>query len=335
MAQDLLTREVETGHMQNESFQALVKPPALIRGSRIGLIAPSSPFSEEFLKRGIRFLEGQGFQVCHLPGMFARRQGFLAGGDEQRAEELMTMFADPMVDAVFVVRGGYGAQRILDRLDPEKIARNPKIFLGYSDVTTLLSFLVDSCGLVCFHGPLATEMGSLPPQTERFLLRALTETEPLGALPITEARWIRTGEAIGQLVGGNLSILCSTLGTPWEVRTEGRILFLEDSGEKPYRIDRMLVQMKQAGKFSRVAGLVFGDVVTTRGSAMHAGEREAVFQVISENTRDLGVPVLCGLAAGHGMENLTLPIGVRAGIGCGDGEFSLLEPALVSREQAT
>jgi muramoyltetrapeptide carboxypeptidase len=312
----------------------LVKPPPLRRGGRIGLVAPSSPFSEEFLRRGIRFLEAQGFHVCHVPGMSGRRRGFLAGGDEQRADELMTMFEDSAVDAVFVVRGGYGSQRILDRLDPAKIARNPKIFLGYSDVTTLLNFLLDSCGLVCFHGPLATEMGSLAPQTERFLLRALTETDPLGAFPMKEARWIRTGKATGQLVGGNLSILCSTLGTPWEVRTEGRILFLEDSGEKPYRIDRMLVQLKQAGKLSALAGLVFGDVMPTRGSPLCVVEREAVFQVLSENTKNLGVPVLCGIPAGHGTENLTLPIGVCAGIGCGESEFSLLEPALVSREWA-
>ena len=156
----------------------------------------------------------------------------------------------------------------------------------------------------------------------------------MGSYPMNEVCWIRTGEAEGPLVGGNLSILCATLGTPWEVRTEGRILFLEDSGEKPYRIDRMLVQMKQAGKLSGVAGIVFGDVVTEWGEGASPENGKAVLEVLSENTRDLGVPVLCGLPAGHGRENLTLPMGVRAAIGRGGAEFSLLEAALSPREPA-
>jgi muramoyltetrapeptide carboxypeptidase len=313
--------------------QQIRKPPALGPGSRIGLVAPSSPFDEEALKAGTGFLEAQGFRVCHLPGLSRRRRGFLAGEDEQRADELMHMFEDPRVDAVFVVRGGYGAQRIVDRLDPERIARNPKIFLGYSDVTILLSFLVDRCGLVCFHGPLVTEMGSLSPLTRNSLLQTLTDPKPAGSLPMGEERWIREGEAAGPLAGGNLSILCSALGTPWETRTEGRILFLEDSGEKPYRIDRMLVQMKQAGKLGSVAGIVFGRFRTARGASPSERDREAVFQVHCEHTRDLGVPVLSGLPAGHGRENVTLPMGCRAGIGFGGEAFSLLEPAVTPRGQ--
>jgi len=296
------------------------------------MVAPSSPFSEEFLRQGIRFLEDRGFSVCHVPGITGRKQGFLAGGDRQRADELMDMFEDPQVDALFAVRGGYGAQRLLGLLDPDRIARNPKLFLGYSDSTVLIHFLLDRCGVACLHGPLATEMGSLPALTERFLLQALTMSAPVGSYPLKDERWIRKGEASGLLTGGNLTILCSTLGTPWEVRTEGRILFLEDTGEKPYRIDRMLVQLKQAGKLSGVAGIVFGDVLSARDRGASPVDREAVFDVLLENTRDLGVPVLCGLPAGHGPENLTLPMGVRASIGGREGAFSLLEASLVSRE---
>ena len=146
-----------------------------------------------------------------------------------------------------------------------------------------------------------------------------------------EPRWIREGEAAGLLVGGNLSILCAALGTPWEVRTEGRILFLEDSGEKPYRIDRMLVQMRQAGKLDGTAGIVFGRFRTARGISPSPQEREAVFQVHAEHTRDLGVPVLSGLPAGHGRENVTLPLGVRAGIVGGGASLTLLESAVIPR----
>lgn len=311
-----------------ERPRALKKPRGLRRGARIGLVAPSSPYTESYLRQGIAFLESRGFRVCQLPGMTARKQAFLAGDDARRAEELMTMFADPEVDALLAVRGGYGAQRILGLLDPEAIAAHPKIFLGYSDATLLIHFLVDRCGLACFHGPLATEMGSIGPLTERFLLRALCEVRPMGPYPVDDPRWIRAGEAEGPLVGGNLSVLCATLGTPWEIRTDGRILFLEDCGEKPYRIDRMLVQMRQSGKFDGVAGIVFGEVTTRRGEAPPPDEREAVFEVLREQTRDVGVPVLCGLPAGHGGENLTLPMGVRAAMGRGGEPFCMLEAAL-------
>jgi len=298
------------------------------------MVAPSSPFTESFLSRGVAFLESHGFRVCQLPGIGDRKHAFLAGDDHRRANELMRMFLDPDVDALFAVRGGYGAQRILDLLDPEAIAAHPKIFLGYSDASLLIHFLVDRCGIVCFHGPLATEMGSVTPRTERFLLRALCDPEPMGPYPLDDPMWIRPGVAQGRLIGGNLSVLCATLGTPWEVRTGGRILFLEDCGEKPYRIDRMLVQMKQAGKLSGVAGIVFGDMISRRGEACPPGEREAIFEVLQDHTRGLGVPVLCGLPAGHGPENLTLPMGVRAVIGQGGDAFSLQEGALSPQESA-
>jgi len=332
-----LTRTAVPESMPNDPRKEpdATRPRALGPGARIGLVAPSSPFDPDAMRSGIAFLEAQGFEVFHLPGLTERRRGFLAGDDEQRAGELMRMFEDPSVDAVFVVRGGYGAQRIMDRLDPQRIRQHPKVFLGYSDVTVLLSFLLDRCGLVCFHGPLVTEMGSLSPMTRTHLLRILTEPGIVGGLPMPEARWIREGEAAGPLVGGNLSILCSALGTPWEVRTEGRILFLEDSGEKPYRIDRMLVQMKQAGKLGGAAGIVFGRFRTARGVSPSEQDREAVFQVHAEHTRDLGVPVLSGLPAGHGRANVVLPPGVRAGIGTGGAAFSLLEPAVVPRRGAT
>lgn len=310
------------------SEDALVKPPALSRGDCVGLVAPSSPFQQDALESGILFLRKEGFLVRHQPHLMSRRKGFLAGGDEERAREIQDMFEDPQVKAVFAVRGGYGAQRILDRLDAASIRRHPKIFLGYSDATCLLTFFLQAARLVCFHGPFVNEMGSLSDLTRRCLIRVLTQTEPLGPLPVGELNWIRKGLARGPIVGGNLSLLCSTLGTAWELETAGRILFLEDRGEKPYRVDRMLVQLKQAGKFSSIAGLLFGEFQQDQAAGLRERDKDAMDEVLTENTRDLGVPVACGLPLGHGRHNVPLPLGVLAEIDAAEERVSILEPAL-------
>ena len=309
----------------SRSGSAVRKPPGLKSGDRIGLIAPSSPFREEAFQQGIAFLEKVGFAVHYRQDLLSRRPGFLAGDDACRAEEFMSMFRDPSVRAVFAVRGGYGAQRILHLLDCETIQRNPKLFLGYSDSTVLLNFLLDRCGMACCHGPLVTEMGSLSRLTEQHLLRVITQPLAPEVFPMTQARWIREGEARGVLVGGNLSVLCSTLGTPWEVNTTGRILFLEDRGERPYRVDRMLVHMRQAGKFDALAGLVFGDIISGREGAGHESPDSAMFEVLRANTCDLSVPVLCGLPVGHGSENLALPVGLEAELSSRRGGLNVME----------
>jgi muramoyltetrapeptide carboxypeptidase len=311
---------------------AFVKPPVLRKGDCVGLVAPSSPFQKEALEAGIRFLEDEGFHVKHRPDLLERRTGFLAGGDRERADEIQGMFEDPGVNAVFVVRGGYGAQRILDRLDPDLIRDHPKIFLGYSDATCLLTFLLQTVRLVCFHGPVVNEMGTLSDVTRDCLLRLLTEGEPIGPIPAGDIRWIRTGLARAPIVGGNLSLLCSTLGTPWELETAGRILFLEDRGEKPYRVDRMLVQLRQAGKLSSIAGILFGEFQGSRTGEQERHEKEAMDKVLEGNTKDLGVPVACGLPVGHGEHNVPLPLGVPAEIDGSEGLVSFLEPAVKLQE---
>jgi muramoyltetrapeptide carboxypeptidase len=242
------------------------------------------------------------------------------------------MFEDPGVRAVFVVRGGYGAQRILDRLDPDLIRDHPKIFLGYSDATCLLAFLLQTARLVCFHGPVVNEMGALSDLTRDCLLRLLTKGEPFGPIPAGDIRWIRTGHARAPIVGGNLSLLCSTLGTPWELETTDRILLLEDRGEKPYRVDRMLVQLRQAGKLSSIAGLLFGEFQGRRTGEQERHEKEAMDKVLEEHTKDLDVPVACGLPVGHGEHNVPLPLGVPAEMDGGKGGVSLLEHAVKLRE---
>ena len=312
--------------------KGLEKPRALITGDWVGLIAPSSPFNKDELFAGIKFLESLGLQIRYHPSLLDRKKGLLAGDDRERSEELQFMFQDPDVRAIFTVRGGYGAQRILEMIDPEILIKNPKIFVGYSDVTCLLSFLLDRCGLVCFHGPMVNEMGSLSQLTRHYLGRALMNPEPLDSVPLENPIWINKGVARAPLIGGNLSLMCSTLGTPWEIKTAGRILFLEDRGEMPYRIDRMMVQMKQAGKFSSIAGLLFGDMLGETGQEFSVQQEKEIKEVLHENTRDLGVPVVLGLPSGHGKTNIPLPLGVLGELNGNENRFSILEPALRTRE---
>jgi muramoyltetrapeptide carboxypeptidase len=310
----------------------LVKPPVLRKGDCVGLVAPSSPFQQDTLEAGVHFLQEQGFVVRHLPDLLSRKRGFLAGGDDERADEIRKMFEDPEVQAVFAVRGGYGAQRILDRLDADLMRKSPKIFLGYSDATCLLTFLHQKARLVCFHGPLVNEMGFLSEVTRTFLVRLLTCAEPLGPLPFGDLRWIRKDLARGPIVGGNLSLLCSTLGTAWELETDGRILFLEDRGEKPYRVDRMLLQLRQAGKLSSLAGLLFGEFQVDSNEEPQVSDKKAMDEVLHENTRGLGVPVACGLPLGHGKHNVPVPLGVLAEVSGAEGRVSILESAVGPRE---
>ena len=187
-------------------------------------------------------------------------------------------------------------------------------------------------GNVCFHGPFVNEMGSLSDITRDCLLRLLTRPEPLGPMPLGELGWIREGRVRGPIVGGNLSLLCSTLGTAWELETAGRILFLEDRGEKPYKVDRMLVQLKQAGKLSSIVGLLFGEFKGDETDERKGGGEEAMEEVLRENARGLGVPVACGLPLGHGHHNVPLPLGVLAEIDGSEGRVSVLEPAVRPRE---
>ncbi len=306
------------------------KPRALKPGDWVGLVAPSSPFPYEPFNSGIKFLQDQGFRVRYLPDLPSRKKGFLAGEDQQRAEELQLMFQDPEVKAILVVRGGYGAQRILDKLDPKIIQQNPKIFWGYSDATCLLSYFLDVCNLICFHGPVLNELGDLSDRTKRFFLNSLTLSEPLGTIPLENAKWIEKGQAKAPLIGGNLSLLCSSLGTPWEIKTSGRILFLEDWGEKPYKIDRMLVQLRQAGKLSSLAGLLFGDFQENKDGSNHIQDSDAIDEVLFENSRDLGVPVVCGLPVGHGKDNIPLPVGVLGELDGQEGRFAILEAAVTN-----
>lgn len=318
---------------------APVKPRALRPGDTVGLITPSTYVSDpDRLWLAQRTIEALGLR-CKMGRSVGRREGYLGGGVRERVEDIHAMFADPEVKAVFCIRGGYGAAMLLDAIDYELIRRHPKILLGYSDITALHLAIHRSSGLVTFHGPVV--LSDLSDWTLEHLRRALFETRPLGVLsnppeprpirPRHPWRAVRTGKARGPLVGGNLTLISTTLGTPYEIRTEGKILFLEDVGEEPYSIDRMLTHLRLAGKFRGIRGLVWGECAGCRPREFRPAFEStfSVAEVVQNVLGALDVPVLSGLVIGHTDDQLTLPLGVEAELDAQAGTLTILESALV------
>jgi len=302
----------------------IVKPPALRPGDTVGVVAPAAAVDREYLERGVRVLAGLGFRV-RVSSRALDRAGILAGSDQDRAAELAAFFADPSINAIFGARGGYGCGRILPLLDFSAIARTPKIFLGFSDATFLLNALIAKSSMACFHGPMVA-MDFARGVTRRSLdhLSRLMRGE-MARFELEAREAVRPGTAEGELVGGCLSVVVAMLGTPWAPAFDGRILFLEDTGEKAYRIDRMLVQLRQAGVFDRVAGVVFGGMRPVEGSEQ---ERALIADFVADQTAALPCPVLFGIEAGHGTENFTLPFGVRVRLESARRRLVLAEAAV-------
>jgi muramoyltetrapeptide carboxypeptidase len=306
--------------------RGIIKPAALRRGDTVGIIAPAAAVDCDHLKRGVDTIRAMGFRV-KVSEHAVDRAGILAGSDKIRAAELSSFFADPEVKAIFAARGGYGSGRLLPLLDFNAIARAPKILMGFSDATYLLNAILECSRFVTFHGPMvaADFARGLSTRAINHLCRALSGDSP----PIDmEAEYaLRPGIAEGELIGGCLTVIVATIGTPWQPDFDGRILFLEDTGEKAYRIDRMLTQLRQAGILSRLAGLVFGAIRPVDGSGQ---ERDLIADFLEEQTADLPYPVLSGVEAGHGSENLVLPLGVHARIDAARRRLIFTEPAVIT-----
>ena len=297
-----------------------VKPRGLKPGDTIMFVAPAGDANMEAVQLAKKRLEEAGFRVL-LPANLDRRRGYLAGTDQQRADELMAAFKNHDVDAVFPVTGGFGVTRILELLDYETIAKNPKLLIGFSDITGLHMALGKMCNLVTIHSPnpqygLGSADG-LPEFHAKFFWKCvldkhassvweLTYHAPNEDLPI---RSIRPGTARGQVVGGNLSLITALEGTPYAIETDGKILFLEDIREKPYRVDRMLSQLKLAGKLENPAAVILG--------AFHKCEPEdehslSLQQVLEDYFSEAPYPVVCDFPAGHGPWNAALPLRIMA-----------------------
>jgi muramoyltetrapeptide carboxypeptidase len=297
----------------------LLKPSPLKKGDKVGIIAPAGAVEAEPLHRGAEAIRRTGFQVELAQGILERK-GYLAGDESQRAQALQDFFGRPDIKAIFCARGGFGSIQLLPLLDAKAIRRHPKIFVGYSDVSILLNWFLQRCGMIIFHGPMvAKELAQgLEGRNREFFWDTLVGNNSQWKLGTGET--IRPGTATAPLVGGCLSAIVTTLGTPYEIGTAGKILFLEDVGEKPYRIERMLTHLRMAGKLERIAGVVLGDFIDCEGE----GEAK-LQQVFKEFFRNVPYPVVSGLAAGHGEENLLLPLGVTMALDSKAGVLSLLE----------
>ena len=290
----------------------LRKPPALKKGDLIGVVAPAGVVKTEDLGNGVRRLEELGFRVALGRALYQSAR-YLAGRDEERAADLAEMFANPEVKAVVAARGGYGTSRIIPLLDAKALARSPKIFVGSSDLTLLLHFLRSACRLVTFHGPMVSpNFGKYSsPTTNGEFIRILGATTPPGPIDVTGVKVLKGGSGEGVLTGGCLSLVCQTIGTPYEIQTDDAILFLEDINEPPYRIDRMLTYLKQVGKFDGVRAVVFGLMPDCHPSPQ---ELYTLEDVIRDVLADLPCPILYDFPSGHGGTNVTLPFGVRAAV---------------------
>lgn len=309
------------------------KPPALQPGDTVAIVAPASNIQPGLLETGVLALERMGYRPFYLPSILDQDLYF-AGTVKRRARELEEMFEREDVRAILCARGGYGANYLLEELDIEKVAAHPKIFCGYSDLTTLLTYFADEAGFVTFHGPMITK---------DFATNDGVHLESWKAAVGGKSEWeLATGKSVrvlvkgsgeGVLYGGCLSLLAASLGTPYEIETNGTILFMEDVSAKPYQIDRMLMQLKLAGKFEGVRGLVFGEMLDC---IQHPEQTYTLEEVITRVVGDLGVPVVYGLRSGHVTgENITLPIGVRASVRAqAEARISILEAATESRKQS-
>ena len=278
-------------------------PAALKPGDIIGVVAPAGHFDKGKLEKGTAVLEAMGFQVRVPDGLF-KKQDYLAGPDAHRAELVNAFFRDRKIKAIICARGGFGSIRTLRHIDFDVIRNQPKIFMGFSDISALLSVFVAECHLVCFHGPMVTTLGDSDQGTRDAMLDALTSGKKLKITP-RNGSTLRSGAASGEVSGGNLATLCHLVGTPFEPSFRDRILVLEDIDEARYKIDRMLIQMKLAGCFDGLAGLVLGDF-------KNCGNMEAVYKVVERVFREDDFPILAGYDIGHGRRNTTFPVGLRA-----------------------
>ena len=281
----------------------MLKPSKLNRGDSVGVVSPAGPVDESDLEADLHLLKTKGFSV-HVAPHAHDRLGYLAGKDEDRLADLHLMFQNTDIKAVFCTRGGYGSLRLLERIDYGLIRKNPKIIVGYSDITALLMAIFKKTGLMTFHGPMVRGLSSLPEKVLENLFEILSSEQPASFSPL-EGRPLSRGKATGPLMGGNLSLICHLLGTPFMPSLDGCILFLEDRGEAPYRLDRMLTHLKLTGKLKGIAGLITGQFVD-------CGDSTTINRLVREQFAPMNIPILAGFPLGHGPDNTTLPLGVPA-----------------------
>lgn len=303
------------------ALNAHLPVPALAAEGVIGLIAPAGPAALD-TEKAHQWMRSRGYALRIFPGV-GLQEGYLAGSDEARLKDLHDAFADSDIDAILCLRGGYGSPRLLDKIDFDLLRRNPKPFVGYSDITALHLAINRYAGFVSFHGPMlnADLLGDKQAPTEASFFNLLRGQVRAGSLlphpvafPLTT---IEPGIALGSLLGGNLSMIASTLGTPYEISTDGIILFIEDVNEPLYRIDRLLNHLRLAGKLSKLRGVLVGDVAGV--------DFNALCGLLKQTFEPLRIPVLAGWRSGHCNPNLTLPMGALVRLDAGARELTLAQ----------
>jgi len=296
-----------------------IKAPKLKEGDRIGIVAPAGPVLQEEIQPGLDFLESLGFEPVCSPHLYDQK-GYLAGEDKARVKDLHAMFRDRKIKAVLCARGGYGSHRILQKLDYGLFSRNPKIFVGYSDITTLLCALFKKSGLITIHGPVLRDLLKGDGRNATLLLKLMSSNE-LTTVNFPSGTAVKKGRAQGVLLGGNLSLIGDLIGTPFLPSFKGKLLFIEEKGEPLYRIDRMLTHLLLSGELEKCAGLMVG-------AFEECGDPASVIDLVRERCSRLSVPVLTGLSVGHGEQNVPLPIGVRAVLDTGKMSLEIKEPCV-------
>jgi muramoyltetrapeptide carboxypeptidase len=296
-----------------------ILPPTLQRGDLIGLIGPSGPWLEEPYRKGIQVLTELGFQVTS-PRNLLQEQGYLAGSDQHRYGTLVEIWRNPEVKAIMAVRGGYGSLRILTEIDFELIKKYPKILIGFSDITALLTAIFKQTGLTTFHGPMITTLNTCDRDSVQNLFATLCNQTPQPIKPAS-LEILKPGLASGHLLGGNLTTLNHLISTPYEMPWQDSILFIEDIGEAPYRIDRLLTHLKLANRFQSINGLILGTFVD-------CGNQEDVWNRVLEIFQEENFPIWANFPVGHGSRNMTMPIGAAAEMDSSTGTLRFTAPCL-------
>ena len=306
-----------------------IRPKRLKKGDTIGIVAPACHFDPENFRKGVKCLKEMGFKVKFDPIIF-KKYWTLAGKDITRAKQINRMFADKEVKAIFCAQAGYGSIRTIPYLDAKIIAKNPKIFVGYSDITVLLYYLQKIAKMIVFHGPVVSgeihkDMNS---GTMFSLIKTISEPCPIGEITSPTIKCLRPGKARGPIIGGNLSLIISTIGTPYDLNTDNKILFLEDVGEELEGIDSHLCHLKLAGKLAKVKGIIFGKMEDCMD---FSGAKYSIKDVLSDLLADLNIPIVYGFPSGHrtgGVLNLTLPLGVSVTLESEKEKIIINEPAV-------
>ena len=298
-----------------------MKPYRLVKDDSIGVISPAGPVKKEELEKGIRILKRLGFHIRLGLNVYALSQyDYMAGNDEKRWHDIHSMFIDKKIKAIISSRGGYGSMRLLEHIDYKAIQKNPKIFVGYSDITAIIMAIYKKTNLITFHGPMVRDLFRLPTIDVECLVNILEGKT--NKISIKNSNIIIPGKGRGILLGGNLSMICHLVGTPFTPWTKEIILFVEDINEPYYKIDRMFTHLKMSGFLSHVSGLILG-------SFEKCGRQDIIEQIILERVSDMGFPVISGFPIGHGKRNITIPIGIEAELNVNNKEVIFLEKPVI------